>query len=95
MHSKSKAIGSTLAVAVACCLAGAASAATVATHHVREAVSTGEATLVGHLPGNQMLSLDVLLPVRDAAGLEELAAAVSDPSSPSYRQYLTVSEFTA
>lgn len=50
---------------------------------------------VGQLPADQILTLDVVLPVRDQASLDLLVRQVSDPASPSYRHYLTVQEFTA
>src|SRR5271170_3506749 len=65
------------------------------THHVREVVRTGEAQSVGRLPSGQMMSLDLVLPLRDQAGLEMLLSKIYDPSSSSYRHFLTVPEFTA
>src|SRR5208282_3709099 len=38
---------------------------------------------------------DIVLPLRDPAGLEEFLQEVYDPPSPSYRHFLTVPEFTA
>ena len=64
------------------------------THHVREATLNGQATVLGTLPANQTLQLDVVLPIRDQAGLDSFLAALYDPSSPTFHQYLTVSEFT-
>ena len=68
---------------------------TLLTRHVREAVVNGEAKLVGQLPATQMLHFDVVLALRDQQGLEEFVKEVSDPHSPSYRHYVTPSEFTA
>jgi subtilase family serine protease len=65
------------------------------THHVRDAVRDGVAKQVGRLPESQILSLDIVLPVRDQAGLDAFVADVSNPLSFSYRRYLTVPEFTA
>ena len=37
----------------------------VSTNHVREAVRGGTAHQVGHLPESQVMSLDIVLPLRD------------------------------
>ena len=65
------------------------------TTHVPEAVSTGQAPLVGRLSGAQRLSLAISLPLRNEADLDDLLQQIYDPQSPSYRQYLSVAEFTA
>lgn len=65
------------------------------THHVRDVVSNGKAQANGRLPGNQVLQLDLVLPLRDPAGLKAFLADVYDPKSPNYRQFLTPTEFTA
>jgi len=67
----------------------------VATHHLRQQVSNGKLQPVGHLPAEQILKLDLVLPLRDLAALEGFVEQVNDPASSSYRQYLTVPEFTA
>jgi kumamolisin len=41
------------------------------------------------------MTLDVVLPLRDPAGLNSFLKELYDPSSPSYRQFLSVPEFTA
>ncbi len=66
----------------------------VSTNHVREAVRGGTAHQVGHLPESQVMSLDIVLPLRDPAGLEDFLAEVYNPRSSSYRHFLTVPEFT-
>jgi kumamolisin len=50
---------------------------------------------IGRLAADQIMTLDVVLPVRDQAGLDALVQQVSDPASPSYRRYLIPAEFTA
>jgi subtilase family serine protease len=65
------------------------------TRHVREEVASGQAPLVGHLPATQTLRFDIVLPLRDRAGLQTFLQEVQDPSSPSYHQFLTPQEFTA
>lgn len=70
-------------------------AQTAMTHHMREAVRTGQAQAVGRLPQTQILQLDLVLPLRDEEGLNRFLREVYDPASPNYRQFLTVPEFTA
>jgi kumamolisin len=68
---------------------------TLLTRHVREATMSGQAKSVGRLPAKQLLSIDVVLPLRDKTGLESFLQELYDPSSPFYRNFLTVQEFTA
>src|SRR5580658_9926239 len=79
---------------VALAFAAAAQAQSVSTHHVRDVVSDGVAQQVGRLPETQVLSLDIVLPVRDREGLDNFAEQVANPSSISYRHYLSVAQFT-
>jgi subtilase family serine protease len=65
------------------------------TRHVRDAVLNGQARPVGRLPATQTMQLDLVLPLSDQAGLDSFLSEVYDPASPSYRQFLTVPEFTA
>ena len=65
------------------------------THHVRPEVATGRAQLAGQLPANQTLNFDMVLPLRDRAGLQSFVQEVNDPASPSYHQFLTPQEVTA
>jgi subtilase family serine protease len=65
------------------------------THHVREATLNGQAPLVGHLPATHSMRLVLVLPLRNQADLESFLGSLYDPYSPSYRQFLTVEEFTA
>jgi kumamolisin len=76
-------------------MAGAVQAQSMLTHHVRDVVTTGQAQPVGRLPQNQVMALDVVLPLRDPAGLENFLSQVYNPASGLYRQFLTVSQFTA
>jgi len=59
------------------------------TNHVRDVVFNGEAPFVGKLPATQPMRIDIVLPVRE--GLDSFLHDVYDPSSPTYRQFLTVS----
>jgi subtilase family serine protease len=67
----------------------------LSTRHVRDAVANGQAQFVGQLPATQTLRFDMVLPLRDRAGLENFIQEVQDPASPSYHQFLTPQEFTA
>jgi subtilase family serine protease len=89
-------LGSIVFAAAAALLATTAlSAQTLLTHQMRDAVRNNQAQAVGRLPANQLMSLDIVLPLRNQAGLERLLDEIYDPSSASYRHYLTVSDFTA
>jgi subtilase family serine protease len=69
-------------------------AQSMSTRHVREVVRTAEAKSVGQLSSKQVMILDVVLPLRDSAGLDSFLQQLYNPSSPSYRHFLTVPEFT-
>jgi subtilase family serine protease len=62
------------------------------TRHVREVTLTGQAPFVGRLPATQSMRFDIVLPARE--GLDSFLRELYDPSSPSYRQFLTVEQFT-
>ena len=64
------------------------------TRHVPEAVASGKARWVGPLLPTQRLSLAISLPLRNENGLNDLLQQIYDPSSPGYRHYLSVQEFT-
>ncbi len=74
---------------------GQAQPQSLLTRHVREEVVNGRAQLIGQLPATQTLRFDIVLPLRDRAGLENFLQEVQDPSSPSHHQFLTPQEFTA
>jgi kumamolisin len=65
------------------------------THHMRSVVRSNQVQATGRVSSNQIMNLDVVLPLRDQAGLERALVEIYDPSSPSYHHYLTVPEFTA
>jgi subtilase family serine protease len=84
-----------LTIAVLVSVAAANSRAqSVMTHHVREATRNGEAKSLGHLPADQMLQLNIVLPIRNQAALDAFLKEVYDPASPVYRHFVTVAEFT-
>jgi subtilase family serine protease len=64
------------------------------TRHVRDVVLNGQAKSVGRLPATQSMRLVLVLPQRNQAALDSLLKDLYDPASPSYRQFLTVEEFT-
>ena len=71
------------------------SAETVMTRHVREVTRTGEAQLMGRMQSDKVMSLDLVLPLRDPDGLKAFLADIYNPKSPNFRHFLTPTEFTA
>ena len=69
-------------------------AQTVQTQHVRPQVASGRAQPVGRLASEKVLQLDLVLPLRNEAGLESLLSDLYDPTSPSYHHFLSVQQFT-
>ena len=67
---------------------------TLLTRHVREVTLSGQAPIVGHLPETQKMRLTLVLPLRNQEGLDNFLQELYDPSSSSYRKFLTVEEFT-
>lgn len=65
------------------------------THHTLSVVVNGAASRVGQLPATQSMRLVLTLPLHNQAALDNFLRDVYDPSSPSYRQFLSVDEFTA
>ena len=62
--------------------------------HVRPAISLGQAKVVGVLQSTRRLDQAIVLPLRNQAGLTSLLSRLYDPSSPDYRHFLSVAEFT-
>ena len=71
-----------------------AASQTLLTRHTREVTLNGQAPLVGHLPANQSMRIVLVLPLRDQAGLDSFLKELYDPSSSSYRKFLTMEQFT-
>src|ERR1017187_9067041 len=63
-------------------------------NHFRPAVSSGQAAVVGPLPATQQLRVSIVLPLRNQADLTALLGRLYDPSSPDYRHFLSVEQFT-
>jgi subtilase family serine protease len=63
-------------------------------HHVRPAVSNGQAALVAPLPGARQMNLTIVIPLRNQDQLTSLLSRLYDPSSPDYHKFLSVDQFT-
>ncbi len=81
-------------VAFVSTLAVESQAQSLMTHHVREAIRNGQAHLAGQLPADQIMNLNIVLPLGDEAGLDNFLRDLYDPTSASYRHFLTVAQFT-
>jgi subtilase family serine protease len=84
-----------LVVALAAALATPVLAASGSTVVSGRPTWATRANFVRAAGSNERVDLDVVLGFRDAAGLNALAAAVSDPHSASYRHYLTPAQLRA
>src|SRR6202050_1098599 len=62
--------------------------------HVRPAVTNGQAARVGPMPTSQRMRLAIILPLRNQSELTNLLRRLYDPSSPDYRHFLSVAQFT-
>ena len=63
-------------------------------NHVRGAVFSRQAALVSSLPPGQNMQLTIVLPLRNQSELTSLLKRLYDPSSPDYRHFLSVDQFT-
>jgi len=63
-------------------------------HHVSPTISNGQAALVGPMPETQRLNLAIVLPLRNQSELTSLLNRLYNPSSPDYRHFLSVDQFT-
>ena len=62
--------------------------------HVRSAVVSRQAAMVSSLPADQNMNLTIVLPLRNQSELTSLLTRLYDPSSPDYRHFLSVEQFT-
>ena len=62
--------------------------------HVRAEVSDHRAALAGAMPADQQIHASIVLPLRNQAALTSLLSRLYDPSSPDYRHFLSVAQFT-
>ena len=65
------------------------------THHVRPAVTRGQAKSLGPMSTSQTMRITLVLPLRNQAQLDTLLQDLYTPGNPEYRHFLTVEEFTA
>ena len=65
------------------------------TRHVREVVVNGQTQSVGRLPATQSMHFDIVLALRHQPELDNFLQELYDPSSSSYRHFVTPQEFTA
>ena len=84
-----------LAMMLVASFVGQVQAQSFMTRHMPEVTLGGQATSLGRLPATQVLRLVIALGLRHQPELESFLEELYDPSSPSYRQFLTVEEFTA
>jgi subtilase family serine protease len=95
MQRMSRFLLAMVAVAFAVTTVSEAQSQSLLTGHVHEAVQNGQARLLGRLPASQTMRLVIVLPLRSQTELQSFLRDMYDPSSSSYRHYLTVDEFTA
>ncbi len=86
--------GALLAIAIMLALADESQAQRFSTRHMRDAVGNGVVRPVGRLEATHVMTLDIVLPLRDQAGLDAFLADLYDPANFSRRQFLTPPEFT-
>jgi len=67
----------------------------MSTRHIHKEMAGGQAKMLGHLPETQQLKLNIALPLRNEAELDNLLQKLYDPKSGLYHQFLSVEEFTA
>jgi uncharacterized membrane protein len=63
-------------------------------NHLPHEVSAGQAAVVDSLPPEQQINLSIVLPLRNQKELTSLLGRLYDPSSPDYRRFLSVAQFT-
>jgi uncharacterized membrane protein len=63
-------------------------------NHVRHQVTAGQTPLVADLDPKQPMNLSIVLPLRNQTELTSLLQRLYDPSSPDFRHFLSVDEFT-
>jgi hypothetical protein len=59
------------------------------------AAAPAGARLIARLPGSQQINLALTLPLHNEDELDGLVTQLNDPTSPTYRQFLTVEQFTS
>ncbi len=64
-------------------------------NQVHPSITTGEAKPLGRLAPTQHLHLAIQLPLRNQDALKSFLTRLSDPTSPDFRKFLSVEQFTA
>jgi subtilase family serine protease len=90
---RTKCLGA-FALAAAMAVASSASATALLVHHVPSVVAQHRAALAGPVDPAAHMRMQVVLPMRNMAELHDLLGALYNPSSPLYRHWLSVTEFT-
>src|SRR6202789_3723522 len=75
-------------------LCGSASAAALVVSYVPALVAQHQASLAGQVDPSTHMRMQVVLPMRNLAELKDTLGALYNPSSPLYRHWLSVAEFT-
>jgi subtilase family serine protease len=65
-----------------------------ATHHVQSEVASRRLPAIGRLPAQQIMNLDIVLPLSNPSGLNKRLRDIYNPASLYYRHFLTVPQFT-
>ena len=63
-------------------------------NHLPSAVSSGQAVPIASLSTDQNMRFSIVLPLRNQSELTSLLGRLYDPSSPDYRHFVTVQQFT-
>jgi subtilase family serine protease len=97
MHQSFQASASSLCLLALCLLPMPAAGKSSQTlhNHVRSAVTSGRATRIGAMLHSQRMALAIILPLRNQSELASLLKRLYEPTSPEYRHFLTVAQFTA
>lgn len=64
------------------------------THHLRQVIRNHKAKRMAKMAADQLMTLNVVLPLRDQAGLNAFLKNLYNPANPAYRHFLSVSQFT-
>jgi subtilase family serine protease len=86
-----------LSLAAMLAMLGVASQAQVQpllTSHTIPAVVNGEVQTLGRMPATQTLHFDVVLALRHAPELQNFLKDIYDPTSPNYRHFVTLKQFS-
>ena len=85
-----------LSATIAATLAAAnTQAGALMTRHMRDEVRAGTAQPAAQMQAGQAMSLDIVLPLSNPAGLQSFLADIYNPASPNFHHFLSVPEFTA